>query len=312
VTRAYEAWERFWFAPQPTSTLALVRIAFGLMALAWTASLGPDLAAFFGPHGLVPVPSAFSATSWGILQIASPMWLVGLVWALTLVASFGLIVGYRSRLCSFVVLIGVLSFERRNPYVFNGGDGLVRVLALYLLLSPSGAALSLDRLRSGGSFWSYPQRAPWGLRFMQLQISLIYLSALWEKFQGDSWPGGTALSYALRLDDLSRFPLPGFMTDVPAVVAMLTWMTLAIEFSAGVLIWIPKLRPWVIVAGVTLHLMIAWSIRVGFFSAGMLILYLSFMSPERAAWVVETVRRRAWTIGRDAVQKIPRRRRRLV
>jgi hypothetical protein len=240
------------------------------------------------------------------------MWLVGLLWALMLVASFGLIVGYRSRLCSFVVLVGVLSFERRNPYVFNGGDGLVRVLALYLLLSPSGAALSLDRLRRGGDLRSYPQRAPWGLRLMQLQISLIYLSALWEKFQGDTWPGGTALSYALRLDDLSRFPLPGFMSDVPAVVAMLTWLTLVIEFSAGVLIWVPKLRPWVILAGVSLHVLIAWSIRVGFFSAGMLILYLSFMSPERAAWVVDTVRTMASTIRLELGQKIPRRKRRLV
>lgn len=309
MTRAFEAWERFWFAPQPTSTLALVRIAFGVVALAWTASLWPDLAAFFGPHGLLPTPAPVSATSWGVLQIASPMWLVTLLWALMMLGSIGVIVGYRSRLSSFVVLLGVLSFERRNPYVFNGGDGLIRVLALYLVLSPSGAALSLDRLRRGGDLWTYPQRAPWGLRLMQLQTSLIYLSAVWDKFQGHTWPDGTALSYALRLDDLSRFPLPSPVSNWPAVVAILTWVTLAIEISAGTLIWIPRLRPWVIAAGVGLHVIIGWSMRVGFFSAGMLILYLAFMSPERSAWVIARLRS---TIRLREVEKIPRRRRRLV
>jgi hypothetical protein len=312
LTRAFEAWERFWFAPQPTSTLALVRIAFGVVALAWTASLAPDLTAFFGPHGLLPQPPAFSAASWGVLQVASPMWLVTLLWALMLLGSLGLIVGYRSRLSSLVVLVGVLSFERRNPYVFNGGDGLIRVLALYLVLSPSGAALSLDRLRRGGDPWAFRQRAPWGLRLMQLQLSLIYLSAVWDKLQGHTWPAGTALSYALRLDDLHRFAVPSPMADWPAVVAILTWATIAIELSAGTLIWIPRLRPWVIAAGVALHLIIGWSMRVGFFTVGMLVLYLAFMSPERAAWVISSLRRRVSTIRLERPEEIPRRRRRVV
>jgi uncharacterized membrane protein YphA (DoxX/SURF4 family) len=313
MTRAYEAWERFWFAPQPVSTLVLVRIAFGILSFACAASLTPDLASFFGPDGLLPTAPPFSAVSWGIFNLASPMWLVILVWALMLVASVALVVGFWTRLSAFIVLLGVLSFERRMPFAFNGGDGLVRILALYVFLAPTGAAVSLDRLRRHRDDpWGFPQRAPWALRLMQLQVSLIYLSAVWEKVQGHTWPNGTALSYALRLDDIARFPLPSPFADWPAVVALLTWSTLAIEFSAGALVWIPKLRPWVLAAGVMLHLVIAYSMRVGFFSAGMMVLYLAFVSPERAAWVIDQARSRSEALRTTLVQKIPRRSRGLV
>jgi len=36
-------WDRFWFGPQSTATVALVRVAFGLVATAWTVALAPDL-----------------------------------------------------------------------------------------------------------------------------------------------------------------------------------------------------------------------------------------------------------------------------
>jgi hypothetical protein len=308
MTRAYEAWERFWFAPQPVSTLVLVRIAFGAVVLVWTASLAPDLASFFGPDGLAPVAPPLSATSWGIFQIASPMWLVHAVWILMLLASVGLIVGYRSRLSAFVVLVGVLSFERRMPYVFNAGDGLIRILALYVFFAPTGAAVSIDHVRRAPpeDRWAIAQRAPWALRLMQLQVSLIYLSSVWEKLQGHTWPHGTALSYALRLDDIARFPLPGPFSDWPVLVAAATWGTLAIELAAGTLIWIPRLRPWIMAAGITLHVLIAYSMRVGFFSAGMLVLYLAFVSPARATQLIERARRLA------EAQKFPRGVRRVV
>jgi hypothetical protein len=59
----------------------------------------------------------------------------------------------------------------------------------------------------------------------------------------------------------------------------MTYGTLAIEFSVPILVWNRRLRPWVMLAGVSLHLGIEYSIRVGFFSLAMLTLYLSFLDP---------------------------------
>jgi uncharacterized membrane protein YphA (DoxX/SURF4 family) len=297
MNRAVAAWERFWFEPQPTSTLGLVRIAFGIVAVFWTLSLAGQLDSFFGPEGLLTDGPALTPANWGVFQIADPRWLVTVVWGLMLIGAIALLVGFKSRLAAFVVLIGVISFERRNPYVFNAGDALLRIIAFYLVLAPSGESLSVDRLRrarrSGAEgFWEFPARAPWALRLIQIQLSIIYLSSVWEKLQGDTWLGGTALSTALRLEDIQRFPVPAFMSETPIVVTALTWGTLVAETACGTLIWVPRLRPWLMATGVMLHVGIGWSLRVGYFSAAMLVFYVAFIPPRHAAAVALAVRDR--------------------
>jgi hypothetical protein len=43
--------------------------------------------------------------------------------------------------------IGITAFLSRNMLTTNSGDGVVRILALFLVLAPAGAVLSVDRLR---------------------------------------------------------------------------------------------------------------------------------------------------------------------
>src|ERR1700704_3706318 len=52
VSSIVRAWDRFWFRPEPTSTLAIVRIAFGVLTVLRTLTLVPDVGAFFGPGGV--------------------------------------------------------------------------------------------------------------------------------------------------------------------------------------------------------------------------------------------------------------------
>jgi hypothetical protein len=276
-----EAWERFWFKPESTASLAVLRIFFGVIALGWTVSLSGDLDAFFSTGGLLNRGPGGAGT-WGVLAVFSSDLAVQVVFAVLLVACIALILGYQTRLAAVLVFIGILSLERRDPYVFNTGDGLIRLLAFYLMLAPAGAALSLDRRRLGGErFWEFPRRAPWALRLMQVQLSILYLAGLWIKLQGTTWNDGTAVSYATRISDLTRFPLPGFLIHSALLSNLTTYGTLAIEFSVPILIWNRRLRPWVMLAGISLHLGIEYSIRVGFFSLAMLALYLSFLDP---AW----------------------------
>ncbi len=273
-------WERFWFEPEATSSLAVLRVGFGLVVFGWTLTLTPDLGAFFGHGGLLSAQPGASGV-WGVLAIFHSDLAVQLMFALLLLSSIGLTVGYHTRLAAVLVFVGILSFERRNPYVFNTGDGLVRLIAFYLMLAPAGAALSFDRWRSARErFWEFPLRAPWALRLMQIQLSILYLAGLWIKLQGTTWNNGTAVSYAMRITDLSRFPLPGFLIHPPLISNLMTYGTLAIELSVPILVWNRRLRPWVLLAGLGLHLGIEYSIRVGFFSVAMFTLYLSFLDPS--------------------------------
>lgn len=281
--RVRDAWTRFWFTPQPTSTLALVRIWFGVMALVWTIALAPDLGAFFSRGGILP-GQPHGPGVWGLLGTFPGDTAVQLLFIVLVLACLAVIVGFRTRLAAVLVFVGILSFERRNPYVFNSGDGLIRLIAFYLMFAPMGAALSLDRWRAHrDGRWEFPDRQVWALRLIQVQLSIVYLATFWLKVQGTTWNNGTAVSYAQRLSDLVRFQVPALFSHSPLISNLATWGTLLLEVSIPILIWNRRLRPYVIVVGLLLHLGIDLSIRVGFFSVAMFTLYLAFVDPKWAA-----------------------------
>ena len=289
--RLLKAWQRFWFVPQQTSTLAVFRIAFGLLATVWTATQGPNILAFYGPHGILPETPNSGTGAWGLLDVSDSSAAVVVVFVLTLTASVALTLGLFTRLAAFLVFAGVVTFEHRNMLVTNSGDGLIRNLAFFTVLTPSGEALSLDRLRKKPeNFWEFPARAPWGLRLIQIQLSVGYLSAVWHKAGNSLWREGTAVSYSLRMQDIHHLPTPAFITHSVVLTEILTYGTLASEFALGVLIWNRVARPYVLVIGVALHLSIDLSIMVGFFSYAVLTAYLAFITPETSARRIVTTR----------------------
>ena len=297
------AWYGFWFAPQETSTLALFRIAFGLVATGWTVTQGPDLLAFYGPEGIQPNALSGAPGSWGVLSVWHGSTAVVVLYAVTLAASVALTLGLFSRLASILVLVGIISFLHRNGLVTNSGDGLVRNLAFFCALSPCGASLSVDRLRRApGQFWEFPAYAPWALRLVQIQLSIGYLTAVWDKAGNELWRHGTAVSYALRMQDIHRLPIPGFITHSEVLVELLTFGTLVLELSLGILVWNRTLRPWILLLGLSLHLSIDVSIMVGFFSYAMFCAYISFVPPEAATRFLLGVRDRV--VRRDGAHPV--------
>lgn len=278
MTRILAAWNRFWFAPVQSSTYAVLRIAFATVVLGWTLSLAPSLYAFYSADGILP---EHPPAGWGVLELFPGRAGVTALYFLLLFASLFLLVGFRTRLAAVLVFVCLVSFSRRNPWVLNSGDLLLHVLAFYVMLAPTGAALSVDRwLKERGGLFDFPPRAIWPLRLMQIQLSVLYLAAVWAKVRGVTWNDGTAVSFALRIGDLERLPVPGFVTDSVLLVGLLTYGTLALELALGILVWNRVLRPWVLLLGVSLHLGIDYAVRVGFFSYAVLVLYIAFLPPE--------------------------------
>ena len=101
---------------------------------------------------------------------------------------------------------------------------------------------------------------------------------------------GTAVSYALRLEDMLILRVPDVVLDSPALMNVGTWTILLGELMLGVLIWIRRIGPVVVAIGLALHLTIMVTIAVGFFSPAMLLLYLAFLPSDVAE---RRVRRRA-------------------
>ena len=316
MRRLLAGWDRFWFAPQSSSTLAVVRMAFAAVLVGWAITLGPDLMSFFGGKGILPRQPNYARQgergTWSLLGVSPGRGLIVMAYLLFVAAAVSLLIGFHTRLAAALVFCGLVSFTRRNPFVFNSGDLLLRVLAFYVLLAPSGAALSVDRWRrtrrGRGDFWECPPRAVWPLRLMQLQLSVVYLSTLWAKGVGATWHDGTAVSYALRIRFLERFPVPHLVTRSVLTSNVLTYATLATELALGILVWNRRARPWVLLLGVAFHLAIDYSLRVGFFSYAMFVLYLAFVPAETAdRWVLrirERLARRARRARRPAEEEL--------
>ncbi len=292
MKRLLATWDDFWLAPEPTSTLAVVRVAYGVLLLAWAAVLGPDLSSFFSTTGILPEGTDIP-WAWSLLDAVGSDTFTAVVYWSIVVAAVGLVLGYRTRLASVVAFVAIVSLYRRNSWVFQGGDQALRVFSFYFMFTPAGSALSLDRWRRGrDSFWEFPERPAWALRLIQVQLSIIYFFTVWIKVRGETWNDGTAFSYSVRVGQLVRLELPAWITTSVAVSNVATYMTLAIEFAMAVLVWNRRARPWVLAAGVLLHLAIEVTLRVGFFTYAMLLFYLAWLDPHRVrSWLLALARR---------------------
>jgi hypothetical protein len=284
------AWRTFWFRPESTYTLGLVRIAFGVIAVAWTLALLPGLYDFFGVDG-ISRHGDVGPYRWSVFEIWTSDTALLIGWMVLLFAAICLTIGWHSRFAAILVFILILSFDRRNPSVFNSGDVLVRIEAFLIALSPCGAALSLDQRRREGRFWSAQVLPRWPIRLLQCELSLVYLATAYAKLSGDTWPAGTAVSFALRLEDMLILPVPDFIKMNALLMNVATWGTLVLELAIGILVWNRRLRPWLLGAGVLMHTGIMVTMAVGFFTPAMFVLYIAFIPPETARRLVGKLRR---------------------
>ncbi|SMF62687.1 HTTM domain-containing protein [Streptomyces sp. Amel2xC10] len=104
---------------------------------------GPD-----GPWGfdlarqLVDSNGAFTLLLWSDGRV----WFEA-VYALALLASAALLVGWRTRTMSVLFMVGVLSLQNRSVFMGDGGDNVLHLMAVYLVFTRCGRVWSLDARR---------------------------------------------------------------------------------------------------------------------------------------------------------------------
>lgn len=282
VDTIVDAWCAFWFTPQPAYTLGLVRMAFGVVVVAWTLAALPDLFQVFGKDGAAPqyVPLEYQ---WSVFEVFTGDRALLIGWALLLVSAIAMTVGWHSRLAAILVFVLLTSVHRRGALIYNAGDSVIAIVALIVALSCCGAALSLDQRRRTGSFWSAQTLAPWPIRLLQVQMTLIYLVSVQSKlYGGRDWVDGSAAFYAWRTDGRwALLAVPEWLSSNAILVNVASWGTLLVELAIAVLVWNKRCRFWVLGAGVVLHLILMVTMSVGFFSLAMFVLYLAFVPPDR-------------------------------
>jgi hypothetical protein len=216
-----------------------------------------------------------------------------------LLVMFCLAIGFCSRITSVLTWIFLIGYINRSNASVFGVDTMMNMLALYLMIGPSGAAYSVDRLierwlaaRRGSPIPRHAVPAPSvsaniALRLIQINFCMVYGMSGLSKLQGGSWWGGTAswstmvnFEFSPMGNRLYMFLLRGICAQRwtwELVMMTSTMLPLALELTLPLLIWNKKLR-WVYICGSSIfHLSIAVFMGLVMFSIMMLVLLLSFV-----------------------------------
>jgi hypothetical protein len=279
------AWNTFFFEPRSPVPIALFRILYGSLVMATLILLRPDWLNWFGAHAWISLPTMRQVEPGIRINLfavipQSDGWIQALFWIFLSSAAL-LTAGCLTRLNSVVVFVCLTSMDQRNLFITHGGDTFLRVAGFFLMFAPAGAAFSVDRLvrlRRGKADTAALEWSPWAQRMIQLEFTLLYLSAFFSKAQGATWVGGTALYYVYHMDELRRFPVPAWLLQ-PAMLKLETWSALVIELCLGSLVWIAEFRYYVLALGVLLHLCLEYSLNIPLFQWDVLSAYVLFLDP---------------------------------
>jgi hypothetical protein len=270
----------FFFVPKPTESIALFRILWCSMLFIYFLFDVGNIEYIYGPHAILSLKTVQSQfpqvhlNLFNMLGVSHEVLYVFFgVYGVALLMS---IIGFHTRISLITVLCCMVSLHHRNIWVTSSSETLMRIMMILLVCSPCGHSLSVDAYLDKNIIrrnW-----APWALRLMQIQISVVYLCTVWQKLKGETWFDGTAVYYATRFESMKNFPVP-YILDNLAILKMLTWSTLIIEASLGLLVWIKEFRIPVIILGILLHLGIEYTMSIPFFEWVMITSLCIYMTP---------------------------------
>ncbi|MEU8460820.1 HTTM domain-containing protein [Streptomyces sp. NPDC029003] len=131
---------------------AVVRVGFAGTWLFFLLREFPNRHELYGPDGpwswelarrLVTSNEAFSVLMWS----RSAFWFET-VYVVSVLASALLVLGWRTRATSVVFMVGVLSLQNRSVFMGDGGDNVIHLMAMYLVLTRCAQVWSLDARRA--------------------------------------------------------------------------------------------------------------------------------------------------------------------
>ena len=283
------AWDSFWFKPVDAISLAAFRFCFCSILLIMYVIRFFDIRIFFYETGLLSSSSAKTLhklyTDNVIHLIFSSDLLLYLFYLLFIIILLLMTLGIANRLLAVGAFVLHLVFLQRNPSIIFGADMVATFWLFYLMFASSNKQIKwlsyfLNKKQSLVS--ERAEKGDWlstiAFRFLQIQLCVIYMFSGLEKLKGSSWWEGTAIWEALSFYDFALIDF-SFLLSIPLLSGFLVIFTILFEIYFPVLVWIPKIRKTILLAGICFHVGIGLCLNIHFFSLVMLSSYVLFIPP---------------------------------
>ena len=217
-----------------------------------------------------------------ILGLYDPPWFVVALLIAAVVASICFAAGFYDRAAAILQWYVLACLFGRNPLIANPAMPFVGWLLLAHCLvprAPFGSLTARGRTDPRGG-WRMPPEiyaAAW------IVMALAYSYSGYTKLVSPSWVDGSALSRVLENPLARPTFLREFLLQLPPIfLSLASWSGLALELFYAPLALFRRLRPWIWLAMVTMHLGLLAVVDFADLTLGMLFLHFFTFDP---AWI---------------------------
>lgn len=304
LARWVAAWDHFWFEPADSATLGLLRWFSGGMLLYTHLVWGLALQPFFGPDGWqdqLLVQHSLRDTLAPSFWWSVPPSLLGVTHGACLLILLLYWVGLFHRVTPWLAFAITVSYINRVPLANFGLDQINSLLVAYVAVGSLGLPTPDARLTTDRAWFRWRQQPPQqivspslspqprvsvrlALRLVQVHLCVIYFGAGLSKLKGLSWWTGDAVWLAVANREYQSYDLT-WLAWSPWLINLVSVGTVAWEMTFWLLIWHPRLRWPVLLAGLGMHTGIGLCLGMWTFGLVMEMGYIAFVRPESLlAW----------------------------
>jgi hypothetical protein len=249
--------------------LALMRMSLALVVIVDLCIRTVDLEAHYCNTGIWPTELihnfGWQTGFWSLHALnGSHVWALFLI-VVHFVFAFFLFVGYKTKWATAILWLLYISLHNRNVFILQAGDDLLRLVLFWGIFLPWHRYYSIDARTNN---FASKQNIVTNLGYLLL-IASVYFFSVSLKTSHEWHTEGTAVYYALSLDQL-RLPFLGdYVYQFPALMKVLTWFVFYVELLIPVLILYPAkkghLRGIAFTLIAMLHIGIGLTLYVGLF-----------------------------------------------
>lgn len=243
-SRILAASNSVWTQPLATRGLAILRVIYGTVGIAYYLVNYADRHYLWGPKGVVP-HSAFRDTiprpNFSLYEFGDHWLYFEVVFHLGILVALAFLVGALSRLTNLLHFVFLTSLYLRNPLLLDGGDNLAVLVLFFLVFTDTSATWSLRKKPRSITRSNRPRLSilvhNLAVFAIIVQLLVLYTVSGLHKVQGALWQDGTALYYILQVPEFSWPPFSDVLRKSAFFSTAGTYFTVFFQLSfAGLML----------------------------------------------------------------------------